>query len=207
MINTQTVERLVMYNRALKTLEKSGEKWVTSTRLAGTLAKSPAQVRKDLSLVGKMGKPGVGYNTRSLRKDLDRIIGLDRDWGVAIIGAGNLGKALFRYPGFRREGFRFLAVFDSDPKKIGKKWGDVRIRASGEIVSRLRAGDIKIAVIAVPAAAAQKAADSIIESGIREILNFAPVALNVPEGVNVRNADLAFEMENLTFFLCGRERL
>ncbi len=205
MISTHTVERLVIYRRLLKRLEKNGERWVTSRKLALILSKSPAQVRKDLSLIGRMGKPGVGYNIPALREDLERLIGIDRSWGVALIGAGNLGRALFYYSGFRKEGFLFRAVFDADPERIGKKWEDVIIEDSSNIRSRLSEGDIHIAVIAVPASAVQGVADKLVSAGIREMLNFAPVNLRVPEDVHVRSADLAFELENLAFFLSSRD--
>jgi len=203
MLNTHTVERLVIYNRVLKGLAQKRSKWVTSKEIARKLSKTPAQVRRDLSILGRKGKPGVGYNIEVLINDLDGVLGRNRIWNVAIIGAGNLGKALFSYPGFKREGFKFKAIFDNAPDKVGKKWDSLVIKSSGEIERAVKKGGIDIAVITVPKNSAQGVAEALVKAGIKNILNFAPVMLDLPEDVRVRNTDLSLELENLSCFICN----
>ncbi|MBN2406986.1 MAG: redox-sensing transcriptional repressor Rex [Elusimicrobia bacterium] len=204
MLNRHTVERLVIYNRVLKDLAKKNVKWATSEKIAEILFRSPAQVRKDLSFLGKKGKPGVGYNIRSLIGELDSTLGLRKTWGVALIGAGNLGRALFHYPGFKREGFEFRAIFDNNSSKIGRRWGDITVTPITSLNSVVRKRKINIAVMTVPDYAAQEVADKLTAAGLKELLNFAPVTLNVADNVNVRYADLALELENLSYNLNHR---
>jgi redox-sensing transcriptional repressor len=201
MISKHTVERLIIYNRVLKDLFSRGEMWATSNRIARILSKTSAQVRRDLSFLGKKGKTGVGYNIKGLINDLDRVLGLKNTWAVMLVGAGNLGRALFFYPGFKREGFEFKAIIDNDPKKIGRKWGGTKIDSLKDLKKMAMQKKINIAIIAVPENAAQDVADSLLQAKVEEILNFAPVALSVPKNVNVRHADLALELVNLSY-LC-----
>lgn len=201
MTNKHTVERLIIYNRVLKELLKNKVEWVTSKKIGELIFRTPAQVRRDLSSLGKKGKPGVGYESSNLIKELDRVLGLNKTWGVILVGAGNLGRALFHYPGFKREGFEFRVVVDNNSMKIAKKWKDVRINPAKDIKRKIKQKNISIAIIAVPESSAQQVADVLIEAGIKEILNFAPVTLNVDKDVNVRYADLALDLENLSYHL------
>lgn len=206
MISNHTIERLIIYNRFLKGLYNKGYSVITSKKIAQTFSKTSAQVRRDLSSLGKKGKPGVGYNIKNLVNDIDDVLGLKRTWGVILIGAGNLGRALFYYPGFKREGFEFRMVIDNDPQRTGKKWSNIRISDLKALKTKIRLKNISIAVITVPERSAQKVADELVKAGIKEILSFAPVTLNVPRNVNVRYTDMALELENLSYHLARRRQ-
>jgi redox-sensing transcriptional repressor len=206
MLNKATVERLIIYNRVIKELKAQGEKWVTSTDIARALSKTPSQVRRDISSLGRKGKRGVGYNIKKLINDLDSVLGLNDEHCVALIGAGNLGRALIGYPGFKREGFICRLIIDNDPEKIGSKISGIKVESSEGLAKKVARKKIAIAVITVPAEAAQKVVDSAVAGGIKEILNFAPVTIKVPEGVNIRYVDLALEMENLAYSLNYRKK-
>jgi redox-sensing transcriptional repressor len=204
MPNSKTVERLIIYNRLLKDLDKRGLRWVTSEVISEALSNNSAQVRRDISSLGRKGKIGVGYNICSLINDVDTMLGLKNTWGVILVGAGNLGRALFHYPGFMREGFEFRGIVDNDKKKIGTKWGNLKIIAPAGLKREIKRKSIKIAIITVPVSSAPVVAGKIVDAGISEILNFAPINLGVPENVNVRYADLALELENLSYHLSER---
>lgn len=206
MISKRTVKRLVIYNRILKDLYESGEFGVTSGKIAQILSITPAIVRRDLSALGKKGTRGVGYDILELINVIDSILGLKSTWGVILVGAGNLGRALFHYPGFKKQGFEFRIVADGDPAKIGKTWGGIKIDPVKSVSkNKLIKQDIEIAVIAVPDISAQSIADMLIRAGIKEILNFAPVTLNIPEDVTVRYVDMALELANLSFNISNRK--
>jgi redox-sensing transcriptional repressor len=205
MPSKHTIKRLVIYNRVLKDLDRKGDIWITSEKIAEIISRHPAQVRKDLSSLGRKGKPGVGYNIKNMIDDIDSVLGLKSEWGVVIIGAGNLGRALCYYPGFKRQGFEFRMIVDNDPKKIGKKWGGITISPLRNLKQTIKKLDINIALISVPEAAAQAVADKVVEAGIKEILNFAPATLIVPDDVNISYADLALELENLSYHLSRRK--
>jgi redox-sensing transcriptional repressor len=206
MLNKAAVERLIIYNRVIKELRSKGEKWVTSTDIAEVLSKTPAQVRKDISSLGPKGKRGVGYNIKSLIRDLDKALGLNAGYNLALVGAGNLGRALIGYPGFKREGFICGLIIDSDPEKIGTKISGIKVESPEKLSQKIKKNSIDIVVIAVPAPAAQDVADKVIEGGIKEILNFAPVTINAPDDVNIRYVDLALELENLAYSLNYRKK-
>lgn len=206
MLNKATVERLIIYNRVIKELHSRGEKWVTSTGIAEVLSKTPAQVRKDISSLGPKGKRGVGYNIEKLIRDLDKALGLNGRYRLALVGAGNLGRALIGYPGFKREGFICRMIVDSDPQKIGKEISGIKVESPERLSKKLEKKGIDIAVIAVPGSAAQDVADKVVEGGIKEILNFAPVNINAPEDINIRYVDLALELENLAYSLNYRKK-
>jgi len=201
-----TIERLVIYNRVLKDLRDQGKEWVTSGGIAKLLSRNPAQVRKDISILGRKGKPGVGYKVSKLIDDIDNELGLKHEWRVLLMGAGNLGRALFYYPGFKRQGFSFQLVVDIDRKKIGKKWSGIEISSPRNLKKKIKDKDIRIAVLAVPENAAQEVAEKLVEAGITEFLNFAPVSLNLPDFVNISYADLALKLENLSYHLCKKKR-
>ena len=159
------------------------------------------QIRKDLSYFGKFGERGVGYRAEELRDKIRRILGLDRPWNLCLCGLGNLGSALFAYRGFKQMGLNIIAVFDNEPKKIGKTLQGVRIYSPASIGSVVKKLNIDMAIMAVPSQAAQDIADRLVRCGVRAILNFAPVKLNVPPRVKLRNVDLATGLINLTYFL------
>jgi redox-sensing transcriptional repressor len=200
-ISDSTVRRLSSYLRLLQEAHARGQTTISSEELAARGGTTSAQVRKDLSLFGSFGKRGLGYSIRELLQEIEAILGLDRRWRVALVGAGKIGSALISYRNFQRRGFEIEAVFDSDPEKVGQAWGEKVILPEGEMERRLAGDAIDIVIIAVPGDAAQGVADRVVRAGVRAILNFAPVRLRVPEGVALRNVDMVMEMEGLTFEL------
>jgi redox-sensing transcriptional repressor len=194
--------RLSVYLRCLTELEVAGVATISSSSLAQQFHLNAPQIRKDLAYFGEFGVRGVGYSVPDLGRHLRAILGLDRSNKVAIIGAGNLGLALADYPGFRREGFRIVALFDTLPGKVGERSrGGVPIHHVKELRKVVRRQGISICMIAVPASAAQSVANAIVSTGIKAILNFSPGVLRVPEGVKLKNADLTVTLESLSFFL------
>jgi len=163
-------------------------------------------VRKDLSLFGTFGKRGLGYSVPELRQALRSILGLQRRWRVAVVGAGRIGGALVGYLDLRRQGFDIVAVFDRDPARIGLSWNGIPVRDVAGLEAWLAAGGVDIVILAVPAEAAQELAERVVRAGIRAILNFAPVRLVLPPAVSVRHVDMATELEGLSFALAQRER-
>lgn len=201
-----TVRRLSLYLRFLQEAESAGAATISSDELARRAGTTAAQVRKDLSVFGSFGKRGLGYSVPELFEAIRGILGLDHVWRVALVGAGKIGSALFSYRDFRRRGFRIRAVFDSDPAKIGQRWGDLVVHGDRELERVLPGEGIEIVIVAVPAAAAQAVVDRVVGAGVRAILNFAPVRLNAAEHVTLRNVDLAVELEGLSFTLSNGGR-
>ena len=201
------VPRLSTYNRVLDDLDRGGVEIISSEELGERTGYSAAQIRKDLSSFGEFGQVGKGYYVKELKKAISQILGLDRTWNVALVGAGNLGSALLAYPGFRERGFNIVAVFDNDLRKVGKKWEDVVLHDISEITEKVREKDIQIGIIAVPAETAQWVADMLVSSGVRAILNFAPVRIVVPRGVELRSAELSSELECLSCFLASEKAI
>jgi redox-sensing transcriptional repressor len=195
-----TVARLPVYLRILLDQSESGTSNVSSEELADLAGVNAAKVRKDLSYLGTYGTRGVGYEVEYLIYQVRRELGLTHDWPIVIVGAGNLGQALAGYDGFRNRGFPVAAIVDNDPAKISSMIGGVRVRAVGELAAIVRASHISIGVVATPAEAAQEAADLLVAAGVTSILNFAPVVLNAPSGVNVRKVDLAVELQILSYY-------
>jgi len=204
-VSESAIRRLSVYLRVLERLEHGEEGTVSSQTLAEWAGTTAAQVRKDLSLFGSFGKRGLGYSAASLEDRLRDILGLSRCWRVALVGAGRMGSALFEYPHFRRRGFEFVAILDSDPKKIGISWDDITIRAANTLEQALRECRAEIVILTVPARSAQEVADAVVRSGVRGIMNFAPVQLKVPPGVRVNVVRLTVEFEALTFALRADE--
>lgn len=200
-ISEFTVRRLSNYFRILLDLEKRGIPTVSSQRLAELGGITSAQVRKDLSYFGNFGTRGLGYSVAELKGAIMQILGLDNQWTMALFGAGSLGHALFFHQGFRDDGFFFKHVFDSDDKKVGTRWLDVDIEQQRTAEDVLRADPVAIGVIATPPEAAHEIAELLVRVGIRGILNFAPTQLAVPEGVSLRNVNLAVALESLSFYL------
>ena len=196
-----TVTRLSIYSRFLERLDKNGVITVSSGDIAEGVGVSPAQVRKDLAYFGEFGTRGVGYNVKDLMKYTLRILGLDKSWSLLLVGAGNLGFALCTYKGFNIRGFTIKAVFDNHPTKVGKQIGDLEVQSLDSFENMVEKYDAKIGIIAVPPKAAQEVADLMVKTGLKAILNFAPVALNIPDNVELRNVDLSVKLEILTFNL------
>ncbi|NIP83760.1 MAG: redox-sensing transcriptional repressor Rex, partial [Gemmatimonadetes bacterium] len=182
-VSGPTIGRLSLYLRLLVELRDAGVSTVSSEELAGRSGTTAAQVRKDLSLFGTFGKRGLGYEVEELESRLRGILGLGRRWGVALVGAGRIGAALFGYENFRRQGFHIEAVFDADPSKVGEQWNGLEVQADERMEEVVSEAGIEIAVIAVPARSAQGVADRLVAAGVRGILNFAPTRLEVPSGV------------------------
>jgi len=200
-ISESTVRRLSLYLRYLQEAHARGQETISSEDLALRGGTTSAQVRKDFSFFGSFGKRGLGYSVPELLKALEEILGLHRHWNVALVGAGKIGSALFSYRNFQSRGFEIKAVFDSDPAKIGQPWGELRVLPDAGMERVLVEKGIEIAIVAVPAAAAQGVVDRVVASGVRAVLNFAPARLRVPEHVALRSVDMVVEMEGLTFAL------
>lgn len=198
-IPEKTVTRLSIYLRCLEELEAEGLASVSSRQLAERFGLNSAQVRKDLAYFGQFGVRGLGYYIAELKHNLERILGLKQDWEVALVGAGNLGSALIAYKGFQARGFKIGLAFDADPAKVGQSVGDVQIVETAKLVPTLRRKKVKIAVLCVPAPAAQSVADLLVEAGVTAILNFAPTQLTVPDEVKVQNVDLSVLLKTLSY--------
>lgn len=201
-VSELTASRLSVYLRCLNTLDAAGLKTISSKALAEQFHLNAAQIRKDLAYFGEFGVRGVGYYVKELKRHLRAILGLDRTVRVAILGAGNLGLALADYPGFRQEGFSIVALYDTERAKIGRKSrGGVRICDITEFKKSARRDHVDIAVVAVPAESAQGVVNTVVQAGIRAILNFSPGTLKVPPSVKLKNVDLTVSLESLSFFL------
>lgn len=203
-ISESAVRRLSLYLRLLQEADAAGAETISSGQLAERGGTTSAQVRKDLSLFGSFGKRGLGYSVQELLGRIREILGLQKTWRVALVGAGKLGSALFSYRDFEARGFHIRAVFDSDPNKVGTTWGGLTVCADEEMERTLSAEQVDMAILAVPADAAQQVADRIVAAGVRGILNFAPVRLKVPRGVVLKNVDVTLELEGLSFGLNPR---
>ena len=199
-ISESTVHRLSVYLRILEDVEDP-RGTVSSEDLAERAGTTAAQVRKDLSLFGSFGKRGLGYAVPELSGRLREILGLDRVWRVALVGAGRVGAALFEYPGFRNRGFHIVAVLDHDPSKVGRRWGQVTIDSVEELERTIRDQRVEILILAVPAQAVQEIVDRAVGAGVRAILNFAPAQLRVPQDVALKDVNMVMELEALSFNL------
>lgn len=197
-----TIERLVIYYRYLKKLVAiDEEKVIPSLKLGKSVGVSAAQVRKDLSYFGEFGCKGVGYNVRTLKLCLERILGFNKSWPIILVGAGNLGRALVNYHGFKMMGFHIVEIFDCDLNKIGNRVGGLTVRSTKEIATFVNEKNIKIAVVAVPADEAQIVAEKLVDSGIKAIWNFAPVILKMNKDVIVYYEDMACSLVSLAYRL------
>ena len=207
-VSELTTNRLSVYLRCLNALDEAGVRTVSSQTLAEQFHLNAAQIRKDLAYFGEFGVRGVGYYVKELRQHLRQILGLDSHVRVAIMGAGNLGLALADYPGFRQDGFDIAALFDTVRDKVGQRSrGGVPIHDSRDFRRIVRRERIKIAVIAVPAAAAQVVVNTVVAAGIKAILNFSPGTLKVPPDVKLKSVDLTVSLESLSFFLAQEHGL
>ncbi len=183
----------------LESIQDDGGVTVSSEQLARRGHTTAAQVRKDLSHFGSFGKRGLGYSVDELRDRLRIILGLDQVWPVVLVGAGRIGSALFEYPDFKRRGYECVAIVDSNPEKIGRKWGELVIQPTAKLESLIKELCATLVILAVPASAAQLVAECSVNAGINGILNFAPVQLQVPDGIPVENVNLVMELEALSF--------
>jgi redox-sensing transcriptional repressor len=195
------IGRMPIYLRALQRMASEGRQVTSSQELGERLGISAAQIRKDLSQFGEFGKQGTGYNIEFLSKRISEILKVDRVWDVAIIGAGDMGHALASYNGFAERGFRIAMIFDNNPDKIGARVGDFEVQDIVTAKDVLAAANIKVAMMAVPASAAQEVADELVEAGVKAILNYAPVNLNTPMDVRVQYIDPATRLQRMTYYL------
>jgi redox-sensing transcriptional repressor len=203
-IAESTVRRLSLYLRFLEEFEEQGIATVSSDALALRGGTTSAQVRKDLSFFGSFGKRGLGYAVPELAGRLREILGLGREYRVALLGAGKIGSALVQYRGFNKRGFHIVGIFDVDSGKIGKRWNGLTVRDVSQLEVDLKQQHIDIGVLVTPAEVAQELADRLVALGIKAILNFAPVQLSVPDDVSVKNVNLALELEALSYALTNR---
>jgi redox-sensing transcriptional repressor len=205
-ISDSTVRRLSLYLRSLDECRGRGVLTVSSERLARESGTTPAQVRKDLSFFGSFGKRGLGYSVPGLARRIRRILGLGREWRVLVVGAGRIGTALAGYGGFGSDGFRVVALADTDRAKVGGECGGIPVWSALDLERVVREAAIEIAIVATPAAAAQEVVDRLVAAGVRAILNFAPVKLEVPGEVVVKTVNMALELEGLSYALVNGSR-
>jgi redox-sensing transcriptional repressor len=195
------IGRLPLYLRTLSRLTLEGVKITSSHELGRRLGISSAQIRKDLSHFGEFGKQGTGYQIEYLTDQLRRILKVDKEWKVALVGVGDLGRALAHYNGFRDRGFRITMLFDNDPAKVGTMLDGFQIYDSSQMKDLIRQHGITLAMIAVPAEAAQKVSDALVSAGVRGLLNYAPINLAVPEGVKVQYIDPVVHLQRITYYV------
>jgi redox-sensing transcriptional repressor len=195
------IGRLPVYLRALQRLSDKGILTTSSQELGEIIGISAAQIRKDISQFGEFGKQGTGYSIPFLIERLRDILKVDRVWEVIIVGMGDIGHALARYNGFANRGFHISMVFDNDQQKIGQKVGEFEIYDTATIQEKVKQNKIKIAMLTVPAAAAQEMTDHLVKAGIKAILNYAPISLNVPPGVHVQYIDPVTHLQRMTYYL------
>jgi redox-sensing transcriptional repressor len=200
-LSRASVGRLSLYLRRVEELLGEGSPTVSSGQLGESLGLSDAQVRKDLAYLGSLGQPGIGYPTQELVSAIRRTLGIDRDWAVALVGVGNLARALLRYQGFGRQGFRIVALFDVDPAKVGQRLEGLEVHSLEELPAILAATGAELGLLTVPAEAAQTVADALVAAGIRGVLNFAPVVLRLPPQVSLVSVDLTVQLEHLAFLV------
>jgi redox-sensing transcriptional repressor len=205
-IPEMTIRRLSLYTRCLVQLEEDGIKTISSQALAERFNLNSAQVRKDLAYFGEFGVRGIGYYVSGLKAELQKILNLDREWQVALVGYGNLGSALFRYKGFARQGFRISAIFDDDPAKAGRAVDGVPILSTSDLAREVKGRNLQIAIVAVPAESAQAVTDKLVAAGIKGVLNFAPSRIRVGKEIRLKNVDLSIELETLSFYLAHGAR-
>lgn len=195
------VGRLPLYLRVLNRLLAQGQEVTSSQELGEELGISSAQIRKDLSHFGEFGKQGTGYHISFLIEQLQRILNLEEEWTVALVGIGDLGRALVGYAGFQPRGFRITQIFDVSPAKIGQDVGGITIQPFGDLPQVVRQAEIKVAMVAVPAPSAQEVTDALVNAGVKAILNYAPTKLRTPEHVHVQDIDPVVHLQHMTFYL------
>lgn len=200
-----TISRLFVYLREITELAKLNIRTISSAELGERTNLSDAQVRKDFGHFGQFGVSGAGYDINELKQALEKILGKDKTWNVAVVGVGHLGSALLSYSGFKRHGLDVIAAFDADSRKVGKKISDITVSSIDELPKVVSNKKISIGIIAVPAEGAQEVAEKLVSAGVECLLNFAPISLNVPENVKVKDVDLSRELETLSYFLANKK--
>jgi redox-sensing transcriptional repressor len=195
------IGRLPIYLRALQQLSEKGILTTSSQELGEIIGISAAQIRKDISQFGEFGKQGTGYSVPFLIERLRDILRVNRVWEVVIVGMGDIGHALARYNGFSNRGFHINMIFDNDPQKIGQRVGDYEILDTAKLAEKIKQNKIKVAMLTVPASAAQEMAEQLVKAGIRAILNYAPTSLSVPSHVHVQYIDPATHLQRMTYYL------
>ena len=200
-LSRASVQRFSLYLRHLQRFLREGAPTVSSSQLGEALGITDAQVRKDLAYLGNLGQPGIGYPAQELIAALRQRLGIDRPWSAIVVGVGNLARALLRYRGFEQQGFRFVALFDSDPAKVGQTVDGLEIHALDRMAEVVARHGAELGVVAVPVEAAQNVADVLVNAGIRGILNFAPIVLKLPAHVSLVAVDLAVQLEQLAFLV------
>ena len=195
------IGRLPLYLRALRRLQQDERSVTSSHELGERLEISSAQIRKDLSHFGGFGKQGTGYKVEFLIEKLEDVLQVNREWLVAVVGAGNLGSAISHYRGFQDRGFRIAHLFDISPAKIGQRIGDFAVLPISALESTIQREGIRIAMLAVPAENAQAVADQLVAAGIRAILNYAPISINVPAHVQIQYIDPVTHLQRMTYYL------
>jgi redox-sensing transcriptional repressor len=195
------IRRLPIYVRTLKGLTDDGQRSVSSEELASLIGVTAAQIRRDLSYFGKFGKQGKGYDIAYLSGAIDRILKLDRQWPMVLVGMGRLGHAIASYRGFSRSSFAIEGLFDEDPAKIGEQVNDLVVQPISDVVETMRERGIRVGIIATPRVRAQEAADLLVEGGAEAILNYAPVILRVPDNVTVREIDPVSALQSMTYYI------
>ena len=195
------IGRLPVYLRALQRMADNGVKTTSSQELGEHVGISAAQIRKDISQFGEFGKQGTGYSITYLLDKLREILKVDRIWDVTLIGAGDMGHALANYQGFQNRGFHIVSIFDNDQEKIGTKIGEFTVQDTDKMIESIKSANVKIAMLTVPAPAAQSVADKLVQAGVRAILNYAPISLNVPNNVKVQYIDPATHLQRMTYYL------
>lgn len=203
-ISDSTINRLSKYYRTLQTLISKEVDTISSEDIADIESITAAQVRKDLSFFGTFGKRGLGYNTKDLRDSIGKILGLKKKWNVALVGVGNIGRALVQYNEFKIQGFNIIACFDKDPDKIGKRVEKLTIHPEKNLCKLLKGQHIDIVIITVPADQAQSIVDQAVYCGVKAFLNFSPVSLKAPEKVLIKNENMSIELEALSYHLTNR---
>ncbi len=195
------VSRLPQYLRILNRLLEEGTLVVSSQQLGDKLQVTPAQIRKDLSYFGRFGKQGRGYSVRDLLDRLRQILGVNSYWNVAVVGVGRLGRAILNYPGFNPDGFHIVAAFDVSPQVVGEEVGGLAVRSLDELHRVTSEERISIAIVAVPVSQTQEVVDQLVACGVRAILNYAPIAPHVREGVRIRNIDPVLSLQSMTYYI------
>ena len=195
------IGRLPVYLRALQRMSEMGLKTTSSQELGEHVGISAAQIRKDISQFGEFGKQGTGYSIQFLLDKLREILKVDRIWDMVVVGAGDVGHAVVNYQGFQDRGFHVVAIFDNDKEKVGKTMGGFTVEDTEVMGERIKVLGVKIAMLTVPAPAAQEVADLLVQAGVKAILNYAPISLNVPNNVKVQYIDPSTHLQRMTYYL------
>lgn len=195
------IGRLPIYLRALQRMADKGVQTTSSQELGERVGISAAQIRKDISQFGEFGKQGTGYRIPFLIDKLREILKIDRIWDVVVVGAGDMGHALARYPGFVNRGFRVVMLFDNDPAKVGQQIGEFTVKDTSDMIEEVQRAGVQVAMLTVPAPSAQEVTDMLVKAGVKAILNYAPISLNVPEDVRVQHIDPATHLQRMTYYL------